>query len=68
MSITLSPETERLIEERMKQCGFSTADDLVKLALRTLDQTQGEDYDQLDPQAQAAIEEAEAQCASGQAR
>jgi Arc/MetJ-type ribon-helix-helix transcriptional regulator len=68
MSITLSPETQQLIEERMKRDGFTTADDLVRLALRTLDQTQGEDYDELDPQTQAAIEEAEAQYANGQAR
>jgi hypothetical protein len=66
MGISLNPETQRLIEERMKRSGVSTADDLVRLALQTLDQVSGEDYDDLDPDTRAAIEEAETQLARGE--
>ncbi len=68
MAISLNPETERLIEERMKQTGLSTPDELVQLALQTLDQEQGEDFEDLDPQTQAAIEEGLAQAARGEGR
>ena len=61
MSISLNPRTQKLIEERMKATGCSTPDELVEVALQTLDQVQGRDYDQLDADTQAAIEEAEAQ-------
>jgi Arc/MetJ-type ribon-helix-helix transcriptional regulator len=66
MSISLTPETQRLIEERMKQEGYATPDELVRVALQTLDQVQGEDLEQLDPDTQAAIEEAEAQYQRGE--
>jgi Arc/MetJ-type ribon-helix-helix transcriptional regulator len=68
MSITLNPETQRLIEERMKQTGLSTPDELVRIALQTLDQIRGEDFEELDPQTQAAIDEAEAQHERGEGR
>lgn len=68
MSITLSPETQRLIEERMKQTGLSTADELVRIALQTLEQVRGEDYQDLDSQTRAAIEEGEAQYQRGEGR
>jgi Arc/MetJ-type ribon-helix-helix transcriptional regulator len=66
MGISLNPETQKLIEERMKRTGFSTADDLVRVALQTLDQVQGEDYEQLDAETRKAIEEAEAQHERGE--
>jgi len=66
MNILLSPETQRLIEERMKSAGFASADELVRIALRAFDETQGEDIEDLDPQTQAAIERAEAQSARGE--
>jgi predicted transcriptional regulator len=68
MAITLSPETQRLIEERMKQTGLDTADELVRLALQTLDQVRGEDFEDLDPETQAAIEEGLAQADRGEGR
>ena len=61
MSISLTPRTQKLIEERMKATGYSTPDELVEVALKTLDQMQAEDYDQLNSNTRAAIEEAEAQ-------
>jgi Flp pilus assembly protein TadD len=68
MTISLSPQTEQLIEAKMKEAGVATADELVRLALRTLDQVRAEDFDELDPQTQAVIEEGLAQAANGQGR
>ena len=62
MPISLSAETQKLIEQRMKERGVSTADELVRVALQTLDQVRGEPFEDLDPQTQAAIEDALAQC------
>ena len=61
MSVILSAETERLIEERMKRDGYASADDAVRAALELLDA-----QDQLDPQDLAAIEESERQIAAGE--
>ncbi len=36
MGISLSPETQKLIEDRMKEAGISTADELVRAALEAL--------------------------------
>ena len=68
MGISLTPETQRLIEERMKRSGFASPDELVHLALQTLDQTTGEAYAELDPETRAAIEAAEAQYQRGEGR
>jgi putative addiction module CopG family antidote len=38
MSISLDPETQKLIEERMRRGGYSTADDVVRAGLASLDQ------------------------------
>jgi putative addiction module CopG family antidote len=40
MSISLNPETQKLVEQRMKQQGYSTADDLVRAGLESLRQQQ----------------------------
>ena len=52
----------------MRQTGIGTADEFVQLALRTLHQSRGEDFDDLDPEPQAAIERglAEADRGKGQ--
>ena len=68
MSISLTHETQQLIEEQMKRTGIETADDLVRLALRTLNQIQSEDFEELDPETRAAIDEAEAQLDRGEGR
>ena len=68
MSFALKPDTQRLIVERMKQTGIDSPDELVRVALQTLDQVRGEDYDTLDAQTRAAIEAAEAQFARGEGR
>jgi Arc/MetJ-type ribon-helix-helix transcriptional regulator len=65
MTISLSAETKKLLEEQMKKGSFSNADEVLRVALQTLDQVKGEDYEDLDPQTRAAIEEAEAQYERG---
>jgi len=68
MTITLTPQTQKLVEERMKRGGFATPDDLVRIALETLDRVEGEAYEDLDDDARQAIERAEAQSARGEGR
>jgi putative addiction module CopG family antidote len=40
MVISLSPETQKLIEERMKHGGYATPDDVVRAGLSSLEQQQ----------------------------
>lgn len=68
MEITSTPGTHGLLQEQMRLGHFSTPDDVVRTALQTLAETRGEDYEELDPQTRAAIEEAEAQYQRGQGR
>lgn len=68
MSLTLSPQTQKAIEERLKQGDFRSADDLVQTAIQVLDGVRGEDIEDLDPETQAAIERAEAQSDRGEGR
>jgi Arc/MetJ-type ribon-helix-helix transcriptional regulator len=65
MGLSLNAETQRLIEERMRLGGYSSADDLVRVALNVLDQVEiGElDEDTLD-----AIDRAEDQIERGEYR
>jgi len=66
MAISLSAETQRLIEEQMRETGVNTADELVKVALQTLHQTRGEGFEELDSATRAAIEEGLAQAERGE--
>lgn len=66
MEITLSPETQKLLEEQMKQSGHATADEVVRLALESLRIRETFDYDDLDEATRSSIEEAEAQCDRGE--
>lgn len=68
MAVTLSAETERLIEERMKETGVATPDELVRIALQAMDEARGEDFEDLDPETQAAIERGLAQADRGEGR
>lgn len=68
MPISLSPDTQKLIEEQMKATGVASADELVRGALQTLRQARGEDFDSLDPETRAAIEEGLAQANGGEGR
>jgi hypothetical protein len=66
MKITLSPETQKLLEEQMKQSGQATADEVVRLALETLRVRETFDYEDLDEATQASIEEAQAEFDRGE--
>ena len=68
MPITLSPDTQKLIEEQMKATGVRSADELVRVALQTLRQVSGEDFESLDPDTRAAIEEGLEQADRGEGR
>ena len=52
----------------MKATGVDTADELVRVALQTLRQVQGEDLESLDADTRAAIEEGLAQADRGEVR
>ena len=63
MDLSLSPETQKLIEERMQRDGYASADDVVRAALELLDQRSD-----LDGETLAAIDRAEAQIERGEYR
>jgi Arc/MetJ-type ribon-helix-helix transcriptional regulator len=48
MPVPLSAETQALIEERLKRGGYSSADDVVRVALDVLHQVEDEDIDDRD--------------------
>ena len=63
--IQLSPETQKRIEERMRQGGYPTADDVVHAALDSLDEA----YDvEIDAETQAALDRADAEIQRGEYR
>jgi len=66
--VSLSAETQKLIEQRMKETGVTTPDELVRVALQTLHQVRAEDFQELDPATQAALEEGLAQADRGETR
>ncbi|HSI36204.1 MAG: type II toxin-antitoxin system ParD family antitoxin [Phycisphaerae bacterium] len=67
MGISLTPETERRIEEQVRRGGFASADELVRTALDALEQ-EGPAIEDLDVETQAALARAEAQAARGEGR
>jgi predicted transcriptional regulator len=68
MNVSLSPKTQKLLKQQMKKSGSSNPDDLLRIALQTLDAVRGEDYEDLDPATRAAIEAGEAQYQRGEYR
>ena len=63
--LTLSPQTQKLIEERMKHGRYSNADDLLRAALHALHEREIEPLDSGTP---AAIDRAEGQISRGECR
>jgi Arc/MetJ-type ribon-helix-helix transcriptional regulator len=58
MSVSLSPETQALIEERMRRGGYPTADDVVRVALDVLHQVEDDQIDDAEMVAlRASIEQ-----------
>lgn len=66
MNVVLSPETAKLLEERMRRGGYASPDDAVRLALQTLEQVEGDSLEELDPETLAAIERADAEAERGE--
>lgn len=66
MSISLSPETQALIEKHMKETGIDSADALIRVALQTLHQSRGDDFEDLDAGTRAAIDEGLSQADRGE--
>jgi putative addiction module CopG family antidote len=64
----LTPETQKLVESQLKSGRFSSADDVVRFALQTLDELRGDDIEDLDEQTQAALSRAFEQSARGEGR
>ncbi len=62
-SISLSSETLRLLEARMREGDYKSPEELIRVALEGLE---GEPVEALDAATQAAIERAEAQAEAGQ--
>ena len=58
MPISLSPQTEKLIEERMKQARYSSPDELVRIALQILDEVRGQAIEDFDEQTRQALDRA----------
>jgi len=63
MAISLTAETQKLIEDRMKRDGYPTPDDVVRAAMELLDQPA-----ELDAETLAAIDRAEEQIERGEYR
>jgi Arc/MetJ-type ribon-helix-helix transcriptional regulator len=63
MQVALSAETQALIEERLKRGGYSSADDVVRVALDVLHQVED---GQIDDQDIADIRQAIEQMKQGQ--
>ena len=68
MAIVLNAETQKLIEDRMKETGVDTADELVRVALQTLHQVRAEEFEELDPETRAAIEQGLTEADRGEGR
>jgi predicted transcriptional regulator len=68
MTISLDPETQKLLEEQMKKHGYSTPEEAVRVALEKLNQIEGEFIEDLDPETLTAITEGLAQAERGEGR
>lgn len=71
MNVAISSETQKLLEERMKEGDYASADEVIRAALEALEgedieDLEGEDIEDLDPETQAAIERAEAEADRGE--
>jgi len=65
MNIVLSPETQILLEQRMRKGGYSSPDDAVRAELETLDRL---DDEELDDETIDDIEQGLAEADRGQMR
>ena len=68
MAFSLSSETQQLIEARMKELGYDSTDKFLQAAVHTFSPAEVYDYDDLDDETKAAIEEGQAQIDRGLGR
>lgn len=68
MPILLNPKTEKLVEERLRRGGYSSADEVVQAALETLNRSEADAIENLDQPTQQAIARAEAQSDRGEGK
>jgi Arc/MetJ-type ribon-helix-helix transcriptional regulator len=66
MNISLSAQTQKLLEEQMKAGKFHTPDQAVHSALQALGELRGKPIEALDEQTQDALERAFAQSDRGE--
>jgi predicted transcriptional regulator len=68
MDIVLSPATQKLLEHRMKKGGYSSPDEVMRIALEQWDRQDADPDEDLDEKGLAAIEEGLAQAERGECR
>jgi putative addiction module CopG family antidote len=68
MNISLSPETQKLLTKQMANGRFSSPDEAVHSALRTLEELRGEAIEDLDEGTQAALDRAFDESGRGEGR
>jgi Arc/MetJ-type ribon-helix-helix transcriptional regulator len=68
MTISLTDQTQKLLEEQMKKHGYTNADEAVRIALEKIDQEAGEYIEDMDSATQAVIDEGLAQADRGEGR
>lgn len=69
MTISLSSETQKLLDDQMKKGRFATVDETMRAALRSLDEsTRTSDYDDLPAETREIIEESDRQIDRGGGR
>jgi Arc/MetJ-type ribon-helix-helix transcriptional regulator len=69
MSISLSPETPRSMEERMLRDGYSSADEVVRAALPSLERERDRDGGLvIDPDTRGALQQADGEIERGEYR
>jgi hypothetical protein len=61
MAISLTPETEQLIESRMKELGSDSPDEFLRWTIQQAYPGETAAYEDLDPETRAAIDEADGQ-------
>ena len=66
MAVILSQETQKMIEERLREFSDATADEFVQAAIRNYPSVRGPDVEDLDDETQAAIAEGLAQIERGE--
>ena len=68
MTITLSPETQKMLEHRMQLNGFKNPDDALRAALMTMEETEEQQEDDRSPETLEAIRRGLADAEAGRTR